>query len=112
MSRAQLAQLGLGVAAIASEDFRRYAGLASQGLAVLFLKFGRDDENQSDELGLRYMTRAGFDPHEMPKVFATLDRVGRIPRYAGDPGVALDPPRPGNRIANIEARIARNSPPI
>ena len=30
MSRAQLAQLGLGVAAIASEEFRQYAGLASQ----------------------------------------------------------------------------------
>ena len=75
MSRAQLAQIGLGVAAVASEDFRRYAGLASQGIQVLFLKFGRDDENQSDELGLRYMTKAGYDPHEMPKVFATLDRV-------------------------------------
>ena len=46
MSRAQLAQLGLGVAAIASEEFRQYAGLAGQGLGILFLKFGRDDENK------------------------------------------------------------------
>ena len=89
MSTAQLANLGLGVAMIASEDFRPYAGLAMQGLQLMFLKFSRDDETQSDELGLRYMTRNGYDPHEMPKMFDTLDRIsaaqgegGRIPAWA------------------------------
>jgi len=57
MSRAQLAQLGLGVAMVASEDFRQYAGLAQMGLGVLFLKFSRDDESQADHLGLRYLMR-------------------------------------------------------
>ena len=41
----------------------------------MFLKFGRDDERESDELGLRYMTRAGYDPNEMPKMFVTLNRI-------------------------------------
>ena len=112
MSRAQLAQLGLGVAAIASEEFRQYAGLASQGLNVLFLKFGRDDENQSDSLGLRYMTRAGYDPYEMPKVFATLDRVTQSHGLRGTPEWLSTHPDPGNRIANIDARIARLSPEL
>jgi predicted Zn-dependent protease len=112
MSRAQLAQLGLGVAAIASEEFRQYAGLASQGLGILFLKFGRDDENQSDSLGLRYMTRAGYDPHEMPKVFATLDRVTQSHGMRGTPEWLSTHPDPGNRIGNIEARIARLSPEL
>jgi predicted Zn-dependent protease len=75
LSRMQLANLGLGVATVVSEDFRQYAGLASQGVSILFLKFGRDDETQADNLGLRYMTRTGFDPQEMPKVFNTLDRM-------------------------------------
>jgi predicted Zn-dependent protease len=110
MSRAQLAQLGLGVAAIASEDFRRYAGLASQGIQVLFLKFGRDDENQSDELGLRYMTRAGYDPREMPKVFATLDRVGASQGMRGTPEWMSTHPDPGNRVENINARISKLPP--
>jgi predicted Zn-dependent protease len=107
MSRAQLTQLGLGVAAIASEEFRQYAGLAGQGIGILFLKFGRDDENQADSLGLRYMTRAGYDPHEMPRVFATLDRVSASHGLRATPQWLSTHPNPGNRISNIEARIGR-----
>jgi predicted Zn-dependent protease len=110
MSRAQLAQLGLGVAAIASEEFRQLAGLASQGLGILFLKFGRDDENQSDELGLRYMTRAGYDPYEMPKVFNTLDRVSGDHGMRGTPEWMSTHPNPGNRVKNIDARIGKLPP--
>ncbi|MEE8526639.1 MAG: M48 family metalloprotease [Thermoanaerobaculia bacterium] len=110
MSTAQIATLGLGVAAIASEDFRPYAGLASQGLGLLFLKFGRDDERQADELGLRYMTRGNYDPNEMPRVFETLGRVsaahggGRIPAWLSTH------PDPGNRAARI-AEQTRALPP-
>ena len=112
MSRAQLAQLGLGVAAVASEEFRQYAGLASQGLGILFLKFGRDDENQSDALGLRYMTRAGYDPYEMPKVFNTLDRVTQAQGMRGTPEWMSTHPDPGNRVQNIDARIAQLPPEL
>jgi predicted Zn-dependent protease len=109
MSQQQLAQLGLGVAAVASEDFRQYAGYAAAGLQVLFLKFGRDDERQSDDLGLRYMTRAGYDPDEMPNVFRTFDRMqsdggGRIPEWQSTH------PDPENRVGRIEAQIV-NLPP-
>lgn len=106
MSRAQLAQLGLGVAAIASEDFRQFAGLAGQGLGILFLKFGRDDESQSDELGLRYMVRSGYDPHQMPKVFQTLDRESQAQGLRATPEWMSTHPNPGNRVADINARIA------
>ena len=107
MSRAQLAQLGLGVAAIASEEFRQYAGLAGQGLGILFLKFGRTDENQSDELGLRYMVRAGYDPHEMPKVFSTLDQVSRSQSLRATPQWLSTHPDPGNRVERMEAAIGQ-----
>jgi len=107
MSRAQLAQLGLGVAAVASEEFRQYAGLASQGLGILFLKFGRDDENQSDALGLRYLVRSGYDPYQMPKVFQTLDRVSQSQGMRGNPEWMSTHPDPGNRVQNIDARIGQ-----
>jgi predicted Zn-dependent protease len=110
MSRAQLAQLGLGVVASVGERFRQFAGLAGQGVGILFLKFGRDDENQSDTLGLRYMTRAGYDPYEMPKVFATLDRVSESHGLRATPQWLSTHPNPGNRIGNIEARIAKLPP--
>jgi predicted Zn-dependent protease len=112
MSRAQLAQLGLGVASIAGEKFSQLIGLAGQGVGILFLKFSRDDENQSDSLGLRYMTRAGYDPYEMPKVFATLDRVSQSHGLRATPQWLSTHPDPGNRIANIDSRIGRLPPEL
>ena len=44
------------------------------GVQVLFLKYSRDDETQADDLGLRYMSAAGYAPTEMPHVFHTLAR--------------------------------------
>jgi predicted Zn-dependent protease len=105
MSQQQLAGLGIGIAAAVSEELGQYAAMASQGLQLLFLKFSRDDERQSDDLGLRYMTRAGYDPNEMPPVFHTLDRVsaaqggGRIPVWASTH------PNPDNRASRIERQI-------
>ena len=109
MSQQQLAQLGLGIAAAASEDFRPFAGYAAAGLQVLFLKFSRDDERQSDDLGLRYMTANGYDPAEMPNVFRTFDRMQassgqRIPDWQSTH------PNPGDRVGRIEAAITALPP--
>lgn len=106
LSKAQLAQVGLGVATIAAG--REYAGLAQmagQGLGLLFLKFGRDDEREADDLGLRYLVRGGFAPDEMPKVFQTLDRVSAA---AGSrlPGWLSTHPAPANRADRISEQIA------
>jgi predicted Zn-dependent protease len=54
ITRAQLATIGLGVGSIFSETVRDFGGVASTGLQLLFLKYGRDDERQADELGFRY----------------------------------------------------------
>jgi len=110
MSRQQLAQLGLGVAAVASEDFRPYAGLAATGLQVLFLKFSRDDERQSDDLGLRYMTRIGYDPAQMANVFRTFDRIGDTTGAGQIPAWQSTHPNPENRVARVEARVAALPP--
>src|SRR5256884_6093923 len=87
MTKQQLAQVGLVVGSIASSEFGRYAGLASQALGVLFLKYSRDHERQADDLGLRYLRRVNYDPREMPHVFEMLTRVsqaqggGRVPEW-------------------------------
>ncbi len=106
MSKQQLAGLGLVIDAIASPELGRYAGLASSAVGVLFLKYSRDNESQADHLGLRYMSRAGFDPREMPGVFRMLDRVstaqggGRIPEWLATH------PNPENRRERIEQEVA------
>ncbi len=67
---------GLFVAGmIVSEDFRQLSELGSQALGLLFLKFGRDDESQSDELGVDYSTQIGYDSHEMANFFNVLHRI-------------------------------------
>ncbi len=75
MSRQQLAQVGLGIGMVFSQEVRAVGDLAGAGLGVLFLKFGRDDESQADALGLRYIMRAGYDPRPMAGVFTMLGRV-------------------------------------
>ncbi|MCO6493816.1 MAG: M48 family metalloprotease [Phaeodactylibacter sp.] len=74
-SRQILAQVGLVAGMVLSEDFRQYAGLAQQGVGLLFLKFGRDDESESDRLGVEYSTKIGYDAHQMADFFGTLKRL-------------------------------------
>lgn len=106
LSKQQLAGLGLAIGAIASSTIERYAGIASQALGVLFLKFSRDDENQADQLGLRYVQRANYDPRQMPQVFRMLERVsaaqgggGRLPEWLSTH------PNPANRLERINTQI-------
>lgn len=74
-SKQVLAQGALMAGILVSEDFRNYANVAQQGLGLLFLKFGRDDESQSDGLGVDYSTQIGYDAHEMADFFQTLKRL-------------------------------------
>jgi predicted Zn-dependent protease len=107
MSRQQLAQLGLGVGMILSEEVRRFGDLAGAGLQLLTLKFSRDDENESDELGIRYMTRAGYEPAELADVMQMLERHGQL-RSGGSgriPEWQSTHPDPANRVENIRRII-------
>jgi predicted Zn-dependent protease len=94
MTQQQLFGLGFGIATIASSGFARYGGAAQQALGLLFLKYSRDDENQADQLGVDYATKAGFDPREIPNTYVMLKRVSdqagqRVPTFMSthpDPG--------------------------
>lgn len=106
MSKEQLAGLGLAIGSIASSRVAQYAGVASQALGVLFLKFSRDNENQADELGVRYSSRANFDSREMANVMRLLDKLssdggGRLPEWLATH------PNPGNRLEHINSMIAK-----
>lgn len=105
ISKQQLASIGLVVGSIAlGEAAGLLVPIASQGMQLLFLSHGRDDERQSDDLGLRYMTEAGYDPHQMVEMFRTLGRSSpsegaRVPEWLSTH------PNPENREARIEAAI-------
>jgi len=106
ISKAQLAQLGLGLGSILSSDIAQFAGLASQGLGILFLKYGRDAENQADELGFRYALNQNYDVREMDDVFETLNRESQLSGGGGRlPEWLSTHPNPENRVTRTQARL-------
>lgn len=102
MSRAQLAQLGLGLGVVLRPELAQYAGVASQGLQLLFLKYTRDDETQADMLGFRYSIRGGYDPHTMLDLFTMLQGVEELSGQGRLPAWATTHPYPENRQAHIQ----------
>lgn len=107
MSKQQLAQLGLGLGAILVPGGDQLAGIASQGLGLLFLKYGRDDERQADELGFKYALNEGYDVREMGKVFLALQRASELDGGGRKiPDWAASHPAEPERIANVERRVA------
>ena len=103
ISRAQLANLGLGVGSILSPTVAQFGGLLSSGLSILFLKYGRDAEAQSDALGFKYMLAQNYNPGEMADMFVTLQRTS--PGGSALPTWLSSHPDPGNREQVARARV-------
>lgn len=79
-------QIGLIGGMILSPELASQGESLMQGMGLLFLKFGRDAESQSDELGVKYSTAIGYDAQEMAGFFGTLDRLSggaenRVPEF-------------------------------
>jgi predicted Zn-dependent protease len=107
-----LAQVGLIGGMIVSEQFRKFADVAQQGLGLLFLKFSRDHESESDKLGVDYSTKIGYDAHQMAGFFKTLQKLsgenGSIPTFLSthpDPGDRF------NKVHQMATEIQKNMDP-
>jgi len=101
-TRAQLAQLGLGIGSALSKEIAQYAGVAAQGIGLLFLKFSRDNERQSDDLGVQYSTKVGYDAREMANLFKTLDRIQSQSGGSGLPDWLSTHPNPADRVGTVQ----------
>jgi predicted Zn-dependent protease len=105
MSKAQIAQVGLGVGSVISPTLGSLAQVAGAGLQLLFLKYSRDDETQADELGFRYMTKVGYDPRQMIPLFEMLDGVTKQAGGGKTPEWLETHPDPGNRLQATQQRL-------
>lgn len=81
-----LAQVGLLGGMILSPEMASMGESLMQGMGLLFMKFSRDAESQSDELGVEYSSLIGYDAKEMAGFFTTLNRLsggpeGRVPTF-------------------------------
>ncbi|HVK97000.1 MAG TPA: M48 family metalloprotease [Flavisolibacter sp.] len=102
---ALLGQIGLIAGMVLAPGLAQFGELASQGLGLLLLKYGRDAERQSDELGVEYSTKVGFDAREMADFFTTLERKGEESGQAELPSFLSTHPNPGDRQTTV-ARLA------
>lgn len=105
-SKSMLAQVGLVAGMVISPEFAQLAGAAEQGVGLLFLKYGRDAERESDELGVEYSTKIGYDADEMAGFFNTLDRLSgtegeQIPEFLSTH------PHPQNRLQDVQQLAAQ-----
>jgi len=102
-SRAQLAQIGLGVGSIFI-DSSVLTGLAQLGVGMLFLRFSRDNERQADDLGVEYSSKGGYDASEMANFFETLERMSPGSDRSGLPGWFSTHPNPADRVQTVRGR--------
>lgn len=104
-SNAMLGQIGLVAGSVISPEFAQFSDIAQTGMQLLFLKFGRDAESQSDKLGVEYSTKIGYDALEMADFFKTLDRLGQ--QAGGDevPDFLSTHPDPADREQKV-AKLA------
>jgi predicted Zn-dependent protease len=104
-SRAQVAQLGLGLGSIFIDELRQFGSLINLGAQLLFLRYSRDAETQADRYGVEYMTEAGYDGVRLSSFFNTLDRMqgsgGALPEWQSTH------PDPGSRERNVRDLSAR-----
>ena len=110
ISKQQLAQLGFGLGSVFFPAVQELSPLIGSGLNLLFLKYGRDDEREADELGFEYMRASGYAPSEFADVFATLERAE--PESAGAvPSWLSTHPAPAERVEAARTRAANVTAP-
>lgn len=99
IAKQNLTQGLLSAVLVASENSAQSAAVIAQ---LVNLQYGRDDELESDRLGVRIMAEAGYDPRAMIKVMQVLAEASG---GSGPPEFFSTHPNPENRIQRIEEAI-------
>lgn len=111
LAKQQLGRSLVTAVGVATSDERgggQQAALIAQAVnQVVSLRYGRSDELESDRLGFRFMTEAGYDPRGIVEVMQILGsaRKGEAP-----PEFLSSHPNPENRVEKLQALIAQNFP--
>lgn len=93
-----------GVAVGTSDGGMGTTQIAQYVGSIVNMKFGRDDELESDKYGLHYMYEAGFQPEQMIRVMEILNEASGGQRQSE---FASSHPSPENRITKIKEEIAK-----
>jgi len=107
MAKQQLTQGLTGAVLVAAGGGGSEAQIAAMVGQMINMKYGREDELQSDTLGVLFMSEAGYDPRSLIKVMQILEDAsgGEAP-----PEWMSTHPSHGNRVATIQAAIDKLYP--
>ncbi len=103
----QLGSVGLAELLSGKSEQTRNLFLAAFGAGAqigILLPFNRSQESEADHIGLVYMARAGYDPHEAPRFW---ERMAAASSGARPPEFLSTHPSPENRVAQLERLIPK-----
>ena len=92
---------GLAGAAGVAGGSQETAQVAQQVAAMVQMKYGRQDELESDRWGVKLTALAGYDPRAMIGVMEVLEEAAG----SGPPEFLSTHPKPANRVAYIKRVI-------
>jgi beta-barrel assembly-enhancing protease len=112
IAKQQLTQGLTGAAVLATYDPNNPSSQNTAAVAAMIgqlvnMRFGRQDELESDRLGVRFTDEAGYDPNSMValmKILAEQSSGGRPPEFFSTH------PNPENRIQRIQEAIRERHP--
>jgi len=112
IAKQELTQGLTGAVVLASYDPNNPSSQGTAQIAMIVgqlinMKFGREDELQSDRLGVRFISEAGYDPRALVGVMRILEAASG---GAQQPEFFSTHPNPENRVAQIEAAIQEQFP--
>lgn len=112
IAKAELTQGLTGAAVLATYNPDDPSSAGSAQIAAVIgqlvnMRFGREDELESDRLGVRFLAESGYDPTALIGVMQILAQAGG---GGGQPEFFSTHPNPENRIAEIEQAIREEFP--
>ncbi|MBL8659684.1 MAG: M48 family metalloprotease [Rhodospirillales bacterium] len=115
-SQSMAANIGVGLLGVLGAVAGLPAGtadIAGYGAQAYLQSYSRDQELEADELGIRYMTRAGYDPAAMATFFRKLDAFTALQAaLAGSPDagdrfdIMASHPRTADRVEQAKKLAA------
>ena len=106
LAKQQLTQGLLGALIVGSGDFST-AQIGQVVGSMINMSYGREDEIESDVLGIRIMVEGGYDPRGMVRVMEVLAKASGGSRQ---PEFMSTHPAPENRAERIKQEIAKRYP--
>jgi predicted Zn-dependent protease len=106
-TRSTISSILLAGASMASSRIASIAQPLSSVVGVGLLKYGRDAENEADQLGVKYSTKVGYDAAQMADFFLTLERTEKASGGGSTPAFLSTHPNSADRYQRVKGLAAQ-----